>query len=486
MGIKKISYYVLALLVSSASLFSCQKAHEEVDDSGDGISTVIMRLSPFKGETDDTRTEYSFDSGTNTFTFLWAEGDAVGIVSSEGSQMKFPVQEQFYGQVDAEFDGRGFALVSGSRYASYTPFIPDYDINPEAVPVDYTGQVQRGDDNTSHLGAYGFSAAIGSAPSSGMLYFTYQNIGSPHRYRMPVLPGTYSSLTVSVDEASYVTKGTFNLNAEDEASLITLTPSETSESLHLDLVETTMSSVGNLRCWMMVAPTNLTGKVIRMRLERPDGTALISAVAGADCPANYRKLFSSKTSVYPAEEMVEAWSEDVMEDDALASRCFAEAFYAIKESGLESMRGYIPPEKGGDLIPISRRETQILVGQIYAGNACRDFSERYPFIGHFLKAKEGVPSGLIAADVESFFRSGKGRTYPLEQGFVLAVEKISSDLQAQCGRIVRGLVHAQETAGDRPLSQIGIRISLDQEQAELFVRHCEDQYINCHRRVLVA
>lgn len=138
-----------------------------------------------------------------------------------------------------------------------------------------------------------------------------------------------------------------------------------------------------------------------------------------------------------AEEMVEAWSEDVMEDDALASRCFAEAFYAIKESGLESMRGYIPPEKGGDLIPISRRETQILVGQIYAGNACRDFSERYPFIGHFLKAKKGVPSGLIAADVESFFRSGKGRTYPLEQGFVLAVEKISSDLQAQCGRIVR-------------------------------------------------
>lgn len=306
MEIKKISFYVLALLVSFASTFSCQKAHEETDDIADGISTVIMRLSPFKGETDDTRTEYSFDSGTNTFTFLWAEGDAVGIVSSEGSQMKFPVQEQFYGQVDAEFDGRGFALVSGSRYASYTPFIPDYDINPEAVPVDYTGQVQRGDDNTSHLGAYGFSAAIGSAPSSGMLYFTYQNIGSPHRYRMPVLPGTYSSLTVSVDEASYVTKGTFNLNAEDEASLITLTPSETSESLHLDLLETTMSSVGNLRCWMMVAPTNLTGKVIRMRLERPDGTALISAVAGADCPANYRKLFSSKTSVYPAEEMVEA------------------------------------------------------------------------------------------------------------------------------------------------------------------------------------
>ncbi|MBR5660233.1 MAG: BACON domain-containing protein [Bacteroidales bacterium] len=303
-SMKTVPQYLFTAVTLFAALFSCQKAPEEVLDSEDGISKVIMRLSPFKGDDVETRTEYSFDSGTNTFTFLWAEGDAVGIVSSEGSQMKFPVQEQYYGQVDAEFDGRGFALISGSRYASYTPFIPDYDLDPAAVPLDYTGQVQRGDDNTSHLGDYGFSAAIGSAPSSGMLYFTYLNIGSPHRYRMPVLPGTYSSLTVSVDEAKYVTKGTFNLNADDETSLIVITPTEMSESIHLDLEETTMASVGNLRCWMMVAPTNLSGKVIRMRLECPDGTALLSAVAGADCPPNYRKLFSAKTSVYPAETEV--------------------------------------------------------------------------------------------------------------------------------------------------------------------------------------
>ena len=303
-SMKTVPQYLITAVTLFAALFSCQKAPEEVLESEDGISKVIMRLSPFKGDDVETRTEYSFDSGTNTFTFLWAEGDAVGIVSSEGSQMKFPVQEQYYGQVDAEFDGRGFALISGSRYASYTPFIPDYDLDPAAVPLDYTGQVQRGDDNTSHLGDYGFSAAIGSAPSSGMLYFTYLNIGSPHRYRMPVLPGTYTSLTVSVDEAKYVTKGTFNLNAEDETSLIVITPTEMSESIHLDLEETTMASVGNLRCWMMVAPTNLSGKVIRMRLECPDGTALLSAVAGADCPPNYRKLFSAKTSVYPAETEV--------------------------------------------------------------------------------------------------------------------------------------------------------------------------------------
>ncbi|MBO5595859.1 MAG: hypothetical protein J5917_03685 [Bacteroidales bacterium] len=138
-----------------------------------------------------------------------------------------------------------------------------------------------------------------------------------------------------------------------------------------------------------------------------------------------------------AEEMVEEWSEDVMDNEELSERCFREAYYAIKESGLEDMRGYRTPENGGDLIPISRKETQILVGQLYAGNACQDFAANYPFIGYFIKAHDGVPSEVIAADINAFFQSRKGRTYPLEQGFVLAIEKISSDLQSQCGRIVR-------------------------------------------------
>lgn len=138
-----------------------------------------------------------------------------------------------------------------------------------------------------------------------------------------------------------------------------------------------------------------------------------------------------------AEQMVQGWSEDVMSDNELSSGCFRDAYYAIRDSGLENMRGYLTPEQGGDLIPISRRETQVLVGQIYAGNACRDFSRRYPFIGYFLKAKDGVPAEIISRDIDSFFHAGKSRTYPLEQGFVLAIEKISADLQAQCSRIVR-------------------------------------------------
>lgn len=138
-----------------------------------------------------------------------------------------------------------------------------------------------------------------------------------------------------------------------------------------------------------------------------------------------------------AEAMVAEWSEEVMTDDALAARCFYESYYAIRDAGMEDMRGFSAPENGGQYIPISHRETQVLVGQIYAGNACRDFDARYPLIGYFLKADEGVPSEIIAEDVNAYFRRRVSSTYPLERGFELAVEQISTDLQSQCGKIVR-------------------------------------------------
>ena len=77
---KRILHYLVALIVLSAAFLSCQKNPEEAVTSDEGISKVIMRLSPFEGDDVETRTEYSFDSGTNTFTFLWAEGEHTGFL----------------------------------------------------------------------------------------------------------------------------------------------------------------------------------------------------------------------------------------------------------------------------------------------------------------------------------------------------------------------------------------------------------------------
>ena len=47
-------------------------------------------------------------------------------------------------------------------------------------------------------------------------------------------------------------------------------------------------------------------------------------------------------------------------------------------------------------------------------------------------------------------------------------------------RLIRRLVHLQETTGDGPLTIKGIDIPFDQEQAELFVPYGENQYVDSH------
>jgi len=290
-------------------ILACQeKPVDELAQESD-IQTVSFRLTDYAGDHIDTRTSY--ESTSSGFVFNWAEGDAVGIVSPEGSQLKFPIKEEFYGQHYADFDGRGFALVANTNYASYYPFLPDFDLNPAAVPLTYEGQVSVGDNDLSHLGTFSYSVAQGVSPAAGKLEFTFLNIGSPHRYRMPALAGNYKGLTLSISEEKYILDGTVSLLAEDEASLIAISTTRASDTMSLDLTGTTMSDMGVLRCWMMMPPANLSGDIIHMTLTLEDGTSLLASVNGVDYPANYRKVFNSLTSVYPAESEVSSGTETV-------------------------------------------------------------------------------------------------------------------------------------------------------------------------------
>lgn len=139
-----------------------------------------------------------------------------------------------------------------------------------------------------------------------------------------------------------------------------------------------------------------------------------------------------------AERMVEEWEYDVVNDGDLQNESFIMAYEAVADSGLEKMDGYPSPFLGGNFIPMEHEETRLLVSSIYAGNACDDFHREYPFLGWFLKTDKGVPTELIAADQEAFFkkRYGFAITYPLERGFNLGVRHISNQLQKQTPRIV--------------------------------------------------
>ncbi len=291
----------LPLIIAAACLVSCRdRVIPDVSGHDGEVRSVSFRLSAYESDNLDTKSEY--DSGSDTF--LWSDGDAVGIISTEGSQLKFPIQSEYYGQSYAKFDGRGFALLPNTTYASFSPFISDYDIDPAAVPISYEGQRQNGDNSLSGLGPFAYSAALGTASSKSALDFTFRNIGSAHRYRIPALAGEYRRLVLTIPEAEYVLSGTVNLSADNADGLTEITPSEMVSSMELNLAGTALQSNANLRCWMMMAPVNLEGEAIGLRLEMTDGKSIVASVAGRDCPANSRRVFNALTSVWPEEQSI--------------------------------------------------------------------------------------------------------------------------------------------------------------------------------------
>lgn len=271
---------------------------DESPDKGD-IQSVFFTLNKYN---DDLLTKTEYDSGGDIFK--WSEGDAVGIVSPEGSQLKFPIRPAYYGQSSARFDGRGFALKANTEYSSYYPFIPDFELDPTVIPITYAGQSMDGDNSLDRLGLFAYTVAKGSAPSAGILDFSFQNIGSPHRYRLPVLAGDYERLTLCIQDEEYILNGTIDLYAESDSELITIHPVTMSEEINLDLSGTSMASDGQLRCWMMVPPVNLEGDIIKMKLTAADGTCFLASIQGRDCPANSRRVFNALTSVWPSENEI--------------------------------------------------------------------------------------------------------------------------------------------------------------------------------------
>ena len=286
-----------ALLLAPLFLFSsCVEKGTDVQEES-SVQEIVLSLTPYDGDV-ETKTTYDYD---NKY-FLWADGDAVGIVSPSGGQLKFAIQPEDFGQQHADFDGRGFALVTGTSYSSYSPFVPDYDLNPYAVPIHYDGQT--GDNNYDHLGDYSYTVAMGTSPVGGQLDFVYRNVGSPHRYDIPVLPGEYSKMSLVIPSNKYIIEGTLNLMAATEDEQKAISPTVVSNQLSIGLTSTTIASAGSIQCWAMVPPANLVGDVIHIHMQRPDGGECIAALAGRDGPANTRRFYYAACSVYPVLSVV--------------------------------------------------------------------------------------------------------------------------------------------------------------------------------------
>ena len=254
------------VLLLSVALASCTLAtkDDQLDYSGD-FDKVIIRADDFIWtDTPATKTTLTI-SELDGAIFSWAAGDIVGIYPDVGTQVRFPIVEGLGQETNvAKFTGGGWAVKGAHRYMAYYPFIPDMNLDKEAVPVDYTGQIQDGNNSTGHLSPFDFMAAAASSPSNGEISFDFKHLGALLMLNLTVPKvGEYTTLTLSCNGAQFVTKGTVDITADTPE----ITPTDWSNEfvIHLNNITTTQANE-NVVIYAIIPPVDMSEKTITVNL----------------------------------------------------------------------------------------------------------------------------------------------------------------------------------------------------------------------------
>lgn len=262
----KTNLTAISTLMSMVALASCsvETIDGQVEASGDFERVVIRAHNFVWAETPSTKTNLTI-SDTDGAVFSWAAGDIVGIYPDVGTQVRFPIVEGLGEDTQiAKFTGGGWAVKGAHQYMAYYPFIPDMDLDKEAVPVDYTGQVQDGNASTSHLSPFDYMAAAASAPSDGEISFDFKHLGALLMLDLTVPKvGEYTSLTLTCHDEPFVTKGTVDITAVSPA----IKPTDWSNEfvIHLNNVTTTQANE-NVVVYALIPPVDMSEQTITVNL----------------------------------------------------------------------------------------------------------------------------------------------------------------------------------------------------------------------------
>ena len=298
--------FFLAILFL-VSLVSCDytKIGDEVtypEGYTDEYTKLKMLTTPVDVEEDNALTKMDA-SWTNSVSFLWAATDVVGIFPTAGSQLYFSMANGV-GTNTATFDGGGWALIRTAEYYSYFPFVPDFYIDKEAIPLSFVGQEQLGnaDPSKAQLGEYCHQVAKGEYNSDTQsLDFTYERLGALFRFRIPVDPGTYESLSVEIGDKLIAYEGTFKVINKDGK----INDPKYTDFLSLSLKDVSFEEQTTLVAFMMLPPFNILNEQLTITLIKSDGTIVKASGFGKEYHAGKGYGYAPKYSVYAKNALID-------------------------------------------------------------------------------------------------------------------------------------------------------------------------------------
>lgn len=286
---KRIKASPIGVLGLLLAISAC--TNETLEPGRNELSRITMTAEDFEAD-GESRTNFQITSAGAEFS--WAANDTVGIFPSEGAQAYFPMTAGA-GTKNASFTGGGWALKDASVYAAYYPFIGNFYLNRNAAPVNYGGQVQKGDASTAHLGAYDYMAAAPSSPSGGSVNFAFKHLGVlvQLKLRMPSA-ADLESVALTSAERVFAVKGEVDLMS----SVPAISAIELADEIKLETEGLSASVEGQMvTLYMMLPPCDLSGKTLVVNINDKNGSVYTSALAG-------KNMIAGKAYAYEAEAIV--------------------------------------------------------------------------------------------------------------------------------------------------------------------------------------
>ena len=280
--------------------------------------------------------DYTYSS-RGSMTVAWNNKDVVGLYTVSNNRIRTTV----YGIDSSDkhkvtLTGNGWTLTSNSQYYGYYPYSSDYQMNGNlmtALPVSYTNQTQSANDDPAHLAAYDYMVAQ-TTTTETEANFTFTHYGSIIRFACYVpTSATFSSLSITskAEDAIFTTEATMNLTNQ------TITSTATNKKATLTLSNITVEAGDSLIAYMMLPPTDLSGKSMMLSLNATDGSALQTYIAGVNIQAgkvypvsigreNYFKVSAARTADDDNHEEVLSLPADLEENKTTAQITTATAY----------------------------------------------------------------------------------------------------------------------------------------------------------------
>ena len=249
--------WTIALIIGA---IGCS-VNDQVEEHEESLS-IVLTAAPFQdGDRGiDTRTSVIPNETYTSYAFVWSAKDTVGIYPDSGSQIYFTMSNG-EGVGTASFDGGAWTCKEGHSFRSYYPFIGNFYLDETKIPVSFIGQKQVGNDNSDHFQKYDYMYTAVTTKDSGFLNFNYNHLITGVLPWVELPAGHYTGLTLSLDEALFVTKGEYDLTADSPA----IVGKEFSNSLSIEL-DIAITSPDILKVYVPLAPMDMSGKTLTITI----------------------------------------------------------------------------------------------------------------------------------------------------------------------------------------------------------------------------